>query len=96
VTSSEAAILQAKRRLYGTEITFEMSEGSRTLMFAEILRIARSETGCAVITTWFNEDIVTLDDYEYVVRQHLSVVRQLECLAGCNLTPDPSTLEPKQ
>jgi hypothetical protein len=88
--TSEAAILQAKRRLYGTELTFEVSEGSRTLLFAEILRIARTETGCAVITTWFNECIPTIEDYEFAVKQHLSIVRQLECLSDCNLTPTPS------
>ena len=94
--TSEAAILEVKRRLFVTELEFEMSEGRRTLLFAEIFRIACSETGCAVITSWFNEVIVTLDDYEYAARQHLAVVRQLECLAGCNLTPDPPALEPKQ
>jgi hypothetical protein len=87
----EAAILQAKRRLFVTELEFEMSEGRRTLLFAEIFRIECSETGCAIITTWFNETITTLDDYQYAVKQHLSVVRQLECLAGCNLTPTPNT-----
>ena len=92
--NSDAAILETKRRLYGTEITFEMSEGSRTLLFAEIVRIECSTTGCAIIKTWFNEIIETLDDYEYAVRQHLSVVWQLETLSDCNLTSMPST--PKQ
>jgi hypothetical protein len=89
--TSETAILQAKRHLYGTEITFEMSEGSRTLLFAEILRIECTPTGNAVITTWFNECIPTIEDYEFAVKQHLSIVRQLECLSDCNLTPTPST-----